>query len=319
MDNTIFQDWLSAVEMLTEAQKAEARNVLAGRPYNEAALAAIELGVDENRRCPHCGSPGAVLRGKPRGLRRYKCKGCGKTFDARTGTPLSGLHYKERSLEFGKSLAKGETVKASAERCGISVSTAFRWRHRFLKAASDSAVKLGGIVEADETYFLESRKGDRNLDREARRRGGKAKKRGLSHEQAPVLVAADRNGATFSAVLPAVSATALRNALEPVLKKDTLLVTDGGTSYPPCAAALDISHEVLNLSLGERIRGELHIQTVNSRHGQLKDFLRRHRGVATKYLGSYLRWFHMIVLDRQPNQRKCLAAAMSRKSIQFDN
>jgi len=32
----------------------------------------------------------------------------------------------------------------------------------------------------------------------------------------------------------------------------------------------------------------LHIQTVNSRHERLKTFLRRHRGVATKYLDSYL-------------------------------
>ena len=52
-----------------------------------------------------------------RGLRRYQCKGCGRTFNALTGTPLSGLHHKERWLSFGASLAKGETVKASAARC----------------------------------------------------------------------------------------------------------------------------------------------------------------------------------------------------------
>ena len=42
-----------------------------------------------------------------RGLRRYQCKGCGRTFNALTGTPLSGLHHKERWLSFGASLAKG--------------------------------------------------------------------------------------------------------------------------------------------------------------------------------------------------------------------
>jgi len=56
------------------------------------------------------------------------------------------------------------------------------------------AIKLRGIVEADETFVLSTRKGERNLDRKARRRGGKASKRGLSHEQVPVLVAADRSG-----------------------------------------------------------------------------------------------------------------------------
>jgi len=111
-------------------------------------------------------------------------------------------------------------------------------------------------------------------------------------------------------VLPAVSAAHLQAALAPVLDKDALLVTDGCTSYPPCAAALGVSHEVLNQSAGERVRGELHIQTVNSRHSQLKNFLRSRRGIATKYLGSYLSWFHLMVLHAAPTPRYCLKAAM---------
>ena len=183
------------------------------------------------------------------GLRRYQCKGCGRTFNALSGTPLSGLHHKERWLSFGASLAKGETVKASAARCDVAVSTAFRWRHRFLAAARSDSEVLKGIVEADETYVLESRKGARGLGRKARRRG--LKKRGLSREQVPVLMAADRSGTTVSAVLPRVDAAALTAALDPVVAKDALLVSDGGASYPPCAAAL-VSHETLNRSMGER-------------------------------------------------------------------
>ena len=240
--------------------------MLSGRPEGEASKAAIELAVDEARRCPHCAAEGAVSRGMARGLRRYQCKGCGRTFNALTGTPLSGLHHKERWLSFGASLAEGETVKASAERCDVAVSTAFRWRHRFLAAARGGSGVLKGIVEADETYMLESRKGTRKLGRKARRRGGKAKKRGLSREQVPVLMAADRSGTTFSAVLPRVDATVLTAALDPVVAKDALLVSGGGASYSPCAAALGVSHESLNRSMGERVRGDLHVQTVNSRH-----------------------------------------------------
>ena len=123
-------------------------------------------------------------------------------------------------------------------------------------------------------------------------------------------MAADRSGTTVSAVLPAVTAEAIRGVLAPVLDQDALLVTDGCTSYPPCAAALGVSHEVLNPSDGERVRGELHIQTVNNRHSRLKDFLRARRGVATKYLASYLRWFHLIALHPEPTPRYCLAAAI---------
>ncbi len=266
MDSQDFQGWLSAAVGLTRAQRREALAVLSGRRADEASKAAIELAVDEARRCPHCAREGAVSRGMARGLRRYQCKGCGRTFNALTGTPLSGLHHKERWLSFGASLAEGETVKASA-RGGSGV--------------------LKGIVEADETYMLESRKGTRKLGRKARRRGGKAKKRGLSREQAPVLMAADRGGTTFSAVLPRVDAVALTAALDPVLARDALLVSDGGASYPPCAAALGVSHESLNRSMGERVRGDLHVQTVNSHHSRWKDFLRPRRGVATRYLDNF--------------------------------
>ena len=47
-------------------------------------------------------------------------------------------------------------------------------------------------LEVDETFFLESQKGNRNLDRKVRKRGGKASKRGLSSEQVSVLVAVDQ-------------------------------------------------------------------------------------------------------------------------------
>jgi hypothetical protein len=218
-------------------------------------------------------------------------------------------------------MADGDTLRTTAERCDIHVSTAHRWRHRFLAAVKTGVGTLKGIVEADETFVLASRKGDRAWkkakenkgeapDRKARKRGGKATRRGLSNEQVPVLVAADRSGATVSAVLPSVSADAFCAVLKPVLDKDALLVTDGCTSYPPCAAALGVSHEVLNQTAGERVRGELHINTVNNRHSRIKDFLRARRGVATRYLESYLRWFHLIALHAGPTPRYCLGAAM---------
>lgn len=323
MDRKSFQSWLAGVDTLSDAQKAEALAILAGRPVGAASLAAIELGVGEDRKCPHCGAPGAVANGKARGMQRYLCRGCTRTFGALTGTRLSGLHRKEAWLTFGACLADGATVQASAERCGVAVSTAFRWRHRFLETIKTNAATLRGIVEADETLVLASRKGERGWtraktghsvpglpDRKPRQRGGTAQKRGRSDEQVPVLVAADRSGATVSAVLPAVTAAAIGAVLAPVLDKDALLVTDGGTSYPPCAAALGVSHAALNQSTGERIRGELHIQTVNNRHSRLKDFLRARRGVATKYLASYRRWFHLIILHVDPTPRHCLAAAM---------
>ena len=319
MDHERFRDWFSRVDELTATQRREVAAVLSDPPEGAASLAAIELGVDDERRCPHCDAGGAVSRGKARGLRRFRCKECGKTFSALTGTALSGLHHKERWLSYGASLAEGETIKEAAERCRIAPSTAHRWRHRFLKAVRQAPDRLAGIVEADETFVLESRKGERKLNRKPRKRGGKAQKPGLSREQVPILVAADRGGETLSHTLPALNADSVKEVLEPVLAPDVLLVSDADRCYPPVAAALDIPHESINASAGERVRGAVHIQTVNSRHSQIKGFLRGRRGIATKYLDSYLRWFHLIELGDQPSPRACLEAAMARPCLRFGN
>ena len=226
MDQGMFRAWLAEIDGLTAKQRQELEAVLAGRQPRAAVAAAIEERLGEARRCPHC-SGASVGGGQADGLRRFRCKDCRRSFNALTGTPLAQLRKKERWLDFGQSLSEGETVAASAERCGVAVSTAFRWRHRFLRAAKNPTRLLSGIVEVDETYILSSRKGERRLGRKARRRGGKAAKRGLSDEQTPILVAADRSGATISAVLSAVTVQTIKPVLAPVLGKDALLVTDG--------------------------------------------------------------------------------------------
>ena len=160
MDHEGFRDWFSHVDELTAVQRKELAAVLSDAAEGAASLAAIELGVDAERRCPHCASAGAVSRGKARGLRRYRCKACGRTFGALTGTALSGLHHKERWLAFGASLAEGETIREAAARCGIAPSTAHRWRHCFLEAVKQAPDRLdardaaGRVVDSRELEAL---------------------------------------------------------------------------------------------------------------------------------------------------------------------
>ena len=102
-----------------------------------------------------------------------------KTFNPLTGTPLAGLHHQDRWPDQAQALIAGETIAKAAERCKVAYTTAFRWRHRFLSALNlDKPRRLSGIVEADETFILESFKGKRrDLPRASRKRGGKAAKR----------------------------------------------------------------------------------------------------------------------------------------------
>jgi transposase-like protein len=126
-------------------------------------LSKVGDGRIANFGCPHCGGYEVGRWGRANGRPRYRCKECRKTFGPLTGTPLAGLHYKDRWMDQAQALMSGESVVKAAERCAINRTTAFRWRHRFLSALNlDKPTSLSGIVEADETFVLESFKGKRN-------------------------------------------------------------------------------------------------------------------------------------------------------------
>ena len=122
---------LTAVILYFGMQAVASRLETAIAGPGQSSLTAIEARVAEKRQCPHCNTPGAVSHGMGRGLRRYRCKACG-TFNATTGTSLHGLH---RWLAYGECLSDGMTIRDSAKRCKLAVSTSFRggivfWAHR---------------------------------------------------------------------------------------------------------------------------------------------------------------------------------------------
>lgn len=169
MDVGTFRAWLSGMDDLTAEQREEVQEILDGREPGEEVTSAIEDRLTAERCCPCCGTGSGVKRGIANGLRRYRCKACGKSFNALTGTPLARLRHKERWLDFAQSLKEGDTVRASAGRCDVAVGTAFRWRHRFLRALKTATAALRGIVEADE------RSTPRSSAPQAWRQGGQAR------------------------------------------------------------------------------------------------------------------------------------------------
>ena len=243
--------------------------------------------------CPHCGGRRLQRWGGASGLPRYRCGDCQRTFNALTGTPLARLRKKEQWAEQAKALMTGESVVKAAERCDVAYTTAFRWRHRFLSApALDKPKHLTGLVEADETFILESFKGKRSgLPRPSRKRGGKAGKRGLSAEQIPVLVARDRTGATTDAVLPKLNRASVTAALAGIVTPTNDLCCDGGKAIVSFARDAKIPCHILPTPGRPSSQApNLHINNVNGYHGRLKEWLRPFHGVATKYLDHYLGW-----------------------------
>jgi len=313
MDSHAFERLLATLDRLTPEQRDELEQTVR-RPSSPAqAQHIIQTRLDGNACCPHCAGTRLYRHGQAHGLARYRCKACGKTFNALTGTPLAHLRLKAKWLDYLQCVLESQTVRQAAKACGIHRNTSFRWRHRFLQgAAQDRPAHLSGITEADETYLLESNKGARRLGRAARKRGGSASKRGLSQEQVCVLVARDRMGQTLDFVTGTgpVTKAQLSKYLQPVLYDDALLVSDANATYHYFAAEAGITHEAVNLSQGVRVRGAFHVQNVNAYHSRLRQWLHRFHGVATRYLSNYLGWRRALDTHRLPTPQALLRAAI---------
>lgn len=292
---------LAELGKLTPQQRRQVAAELNAEESKASSVALIEKGVADKPQCPHCQSQTVVRNGTANGLQRYKCRDCARTFNALTGTPLARLRMKGKWLTQAEVLRDGLTLKQATERLNVSHPTAFRWRHRFLALPKTvQAQALVGIVEADETYFLESHKGAKNLPRLGRKRGGKAQKRGLSEEQIPVLVSRDRAGATMDCVLKSDDAAQVSAALQPLIRQDAILCTDGSRVLAAAARKMGILHRPVNLAAGIRVVGGVyHVQNVNAYDSRLKGWMQRFHGVATRHLESYLGWFRAI--DRAAN------------------
>ena len=312
MQSAQFQKLVEQLRDLSPEQREALAKALTGGGDAAETAALIEARFAETATCPHCQGEGQKW-GFAAGLRRYRCRSCKTGFNALTGTPLAFLKKRDKLAAYGQAMVDGLSLRKAAKRVGINLGTAFDWRHRLLKMpAKSKPKKLEGVVEADETYFLESEKGSRKLKRKARKRGGIASKRGLSHEQIPVMVTRDRSGATLTEVLPDTTAKSITKVLDPVVAKDAALVSDGAKAYRSFANATDRLHIALVTSAGEHTWGTYHIQNANSYTSGLKGWIDRFKGVATEYLPNYLGWHRKLEREGAGFTRlACVAAALA--------
>lgn len=289
MRATEFRSWLSRLNQLNQAQREQLQAQLScPTDMLTEALAAPE-------QCPHCQAEALRPWGSSHGLARYRCRSCGRTCNALTGTPMARLRHRECWGRYAEALVQSLTVRKAAAFCGVHKNTAFRWRHRFLRLiAEHRAQHESGIVEADETFFLESFKGQRQLPRLARKRGGTAQRKGFTVEQIPVLVVRDRSGQHADFHLERLNAAHVGAVLRPLLDPDAVLCTDSAAVYHSVAKANGITHRRLNLRQKRRTDGAFHIQNVNAYDSRLKAWMIRFHGVATKYLANYLGWRRLL-------------------------
>lgn len=220
-----------------------------------------------------------------------------------TNTPFSGSRYPEKWVKNVEMMVEGYTLPKIVKRLKIHISTAFYWRHKILNALrSPGFNQLQGIVESDETFFLESLKGQREIThRKSKKRGEKDKKRGISNLKIAVVVAQDRNSNVIArkAGTGRVKAEEIDTVIGEYIHPTALLCTGTATNYKKFAKIKGLQHETVNERQKQRIKkGIFHIQHVNNFHNRLKGWMERFQGVGTHYLDNYLYWFRWLELGK---------------------
>ena len=119
------------VEQLKKLSAEELKNLLNEVHKTQTSVKRFENGVI----CPICGKKHIQKFGNSSGIQRYRCKDCGKTFTEYTKTVFfSTKKDYDTWFMYIDLMMTGLPLAKIAPKCGISVLTAFRWRHKVLNA-----------------------------------------------------------------------------------------------------------------------------------------------------------------------------------------
>ena len=297
-------DLAETIEKLTEEERAVLNILIGNKNKSESSVETLLSGLrfSEKRVCPFCGGTHVVKNGKRAdGTQKYICRECGRNPLATSNSLLCGTHKDLTTwLKFIECELNDESLKQTAEKCGIHLNTALEWRHKLHEAVSNSKKEeqLSGVIEMDETYPTVSYKGNHSknkeftMPREAHKRGSQVSKRGLSNELLCIPCAVDETGNVIGRSIKcgAVSYAGLNY----LYSKDTItdnstIVTDSCKAYILLASYC--KSKLIQIAAGEHNNGEYNIQRVNSFHTSFMTLINyKHRGVSSKHVNGYLAW-----------------------------
>ena len=240
-------------------------------------------------RCVHCKSEKVyTLNVKTSTRVVLKCAKCRKQFSATVGTIFEDSHIPLTkwimAMQLVCSSKKGISAHQLHRMLGITYKSAWFMEHRIRHAMAHSPFggKLGGIVEADETYI-----------------GGKHKRAIGRSKKAAVFALVERQGRVRSFALPMVTSKNLRVIIRENVAPETRMMTDEFKGYRGLKKEF-ADHQTINHSRGHYVRGEVTTNTIEGYFSLLKRGLTgTYHHVSKHHLHRYLAEF-----DFRYNARK---------------
>ena len=316
MDDTTFTRLLASVRRIRPQQIAALDAELSVLRERAAVVLALEAG-DVPLLCPRCGGEKHQKWGHSlTGFQRWWCKGCGKTFTARTGTPLADVQRPggvARLLALMLDAVAPLSCRKAARVLGVTRTTIWRWRMLLLRALPTALTQTPvfvGLVEMDETYQKESRKGSKawslhasnptqhpKPDRPQWHAWPKGTRpRGLHRRwRLPLLTTVQRGGPAEMVPITRPTQAVLASTMAGRIAPDASLHTDGAFAFERFAQNAGLDHTVC-IAKQPRLRASpsAHINTVNGVHALWRRFVGAFRGPASKNLAAYAAWFTLL-------------------------
>ncbi len=248
--------------------------------------------------CRSCGSESIKVHGyTAAGIRRYKCRECGRTFTIITGTIFDQRKIPITEwLDFLLVLFGHGSFRLTSKSNRNAYNTTRYWLRKvflLLRGWQD------GIVLKDKVYLDETYYSLRGADNE-RDENGKLP-RGLSRNKMCIGTAWD--GKNLVCVYEGQGKPSMKHTLEAFslhISQGAMLVHDGDNSHSRLVSALGLSEEVHTTAETNGLKdSENPLQPINNIHKLLKRFLHSHSGFIRKDLPDYLNLFSFMMSEPQ--------------------
>jgi transposase-like protein len=233
--------------------------------------------------CPHCGGVDRISKmgGKSTRIGVYKCYQCRKPFSVKVGTVFEAshvpMHYWLQAAYFMCSSKKGVSSNQLHRTLGVTLKTAWFMSHRLREAMRVIGVEpmggTGATVEVDETLSGKIDGAPKRMPR------GRAGFRNV------VLTLVERGGSARSFHVEGTTIATLGPILRANIDCGTAMMTDQATWYSEIGAKF-ASHETVNHSIDEYVRGIVHTNTVEGYYSIFK------RGITGLYQHCSERHLH---------------------------
>lgn len=254
--------------------------------------------TNDRKPCAHCLGIDDSKKGSRNGMRLYYCKPYKKQYSKNVGTALWDIKKKDKWQAYIDCMNKGMSLRAIAKEIGISLQTSFDWRHKILASLNTlTPHQLGEVVECDEMEIAINYKGEKSVQRPARKRSNDFKRITGDGKvtNVQVVTAVERKGKKYLKAVESkrLNEKQLMKALDKKIKAETIFITDDHPSYKAFAKKQDkLNHKtVKSIRYTDKNDKSIHLKRVNNTHMQLRKFLSKFSGVGTKYLQNDLNWF----------------------------